>query len=384
MPDAKAAKEQTSEAQEQVEGGSSRGRQRAIGTTALATRCASGAVARGGRARASDVGGGPATRRAVSDGARLGRALPSRWSKRAGGDAADGKAERAGERRGGTTCSDCRDKGRAPAGGEPAHPRCDEAVPGDRRLGDDGAAGVERRAGAKSTNTREGKAATEGASLRACRAQSALAVGSLHVPAAQARAHLRCGVSRRSLALSGEPGDGPSPAKHARARGACARDRRVRDAPGDPDRPGAAVHRVARLDRVRGGAQAPRDPSREEPPASPPDLRQDRAVLEDDVGGVPRAHGVRGLRGLRASRCALCAALQLPAPAPGARGGNAGRSVLPRSLPGARGDREDGRRERAAPRARASTAQALLPRRAPRGPGPLDQRERGAPQGASG
>lgn len=209
-----------------------------------------------------------------------------------------------------------------------------------------------------------------------------MAVGPVHVPAAPARADLRGGVPRRSLALPGEPGAGASPEEHAGAGGARARAGRLRRTARDPDRPGSTVHGVAWLDGVRGGAAPQRHRAREEPPAPPADLRQDRAVLEDAVGGAALAHGVRRLCRLRAAGGAVRAVLQLPATAPGARRTHARRSVLPGGLDRAQRGRVDGGGERAAAGARAAGAAAVLPGRPARRTRPRDQRERYRAQGA--
>ncbi len=211
-----------------------------------------------------------------------------------------------------------------------------------------------------------------------------MAVGPLYVPASSSRADLCGGVPGRSLSVSREPCDGTSPAKRAGARGALAWHRRVRGAAGDPDGSGTAVHRVARIDGVRGGVEAPRYPTHEEPSASSADLRQDRAVLEDLVGGVALAHGVRRLRGLPAPRGVVPPALQLPASSPGARGLDARGPVLPRRESSAREHRGASGRERAAPGATATAAQAVLPRRSARRSGACHQRERRGVVGAGG
>jgi len=211
-----------------------------------------------------------------------------------------------------------------------------------------------------------------------------VAVGPLHLPAAPPRAGVCGGIPGRSLALPGEPRDGAPPEELARAGGARARDCRLRGPARDPDRPGAAVHRVAGGDGVRGGASPPGHPPREEPPAPPADLRQDRALLEDDVGGVSLEDGVRELRGLPAAGGAVRAALQLPASAPGVGGLDARGPLLPLGAAGARGDRVDGERERAASGEPPAPEEALLPGGAARGPGFDDQRERDGPEGARG
>ena len=73
------------------------------------------------------------------------------------------------------------------------------------------------------------------------------------------------------------------------------------DAAGGPDRPGPAVHGVARHDRLRRGAEAPGHPSHQEPGAPPGDAGKDRALLEDLMGGAPVADRLCGLRGLPAA-----------------------------------------------------------------------------------
>ena len=264
------------------------------------------------------------------------------------------------------------------------HPRFDEEVFGDRHLRDDGAASAEvrRHKGANHTEARAAQAG--GPALRAGRAQPVVAVGPVYVSPAAARTNLcRC-VPGRSLPLPREPGDGASPKKRAGAGGVVARDRRLWGAAGDPDRSGPAVHRLARVDGVRSGVEASWHRACEEPAASPADLREDRAVLEDAVGGAALTHGVRRLRGLPTAGGALHPALQLPAAAPGAGGLDACGSVLPRRQPGAREHRGASGRERAAPGAGATAEKALLSCWPARGSHPLHQRERRGPQRAGG
>jgi len=268
--------------------------------------------------------------------------------------------------------------------GQPPHPRFDEEVFGDRHLRDDGAASAEvrRHKGANHTEARAAQAG--GPALRAGRAQPVVAVGPVYVSPAAARTNLcRC-VPGRSLPLPREPGDGASPKKRAGAGGVVARDRRLWGAAGDPDRSGPAVHRLARVDGVRSGVEASWHRACEEPAASPADLREDRAVLEDAVGGAALTHGVRRLRGLPTAGGALHPALQLPAAAPGAGGLDACGSVLPRRQPGAREHRGASGRERAAPGAGATAEKALLSCWPARGSHPLHQRERRGPQRAGG
>ena len=216
----------------------------------------------------------------------------------------------------------------AAAGGQPAHPRRGTALLRERCLRDDRAPGAGGRGlGAQARSAEaQGEGQDEGPAqgLRARRAEPVVAIGPLHLPAAPARARLRRRLPGRPLALPREPGDGAPPEERARTGGARARHRRLRPAARDPHRPGAPVHRLARLDRVRRRTAPPGHPARQEPPAPPADLRQDRALLEDAVGGIALAHGVRRLRGLPAAGAAVRAALQLPAPAPGLGGPHSG------------------------------------------------------------
>ena len=260
--------------------------------------------------------------------------------------------------------------------GHTPHQRAARAARSAGRLGARGAThpsrgGADRGAPAAARPPRGARS-----SLRARGAQPAVAVGHLHVPAQTPRAALPRGVHGRPLALHRRLRARAPPARRAGARGAAARHRRVRHAARDPDRPGPSVHGVARRDELRGGASARGHPPHQEPAAAPADARQDRALLEDAVGRVSLEDGVRGLRGLRAPSRALRAGVRLPAPAPGALGARARRSVLPRRAARARGDREERRGQRAAARARAAAAQAVLPGGPARRPRPVDRGER--------
>lgn len=168
----------------------------------------------------------------------------------------------------------------------------------------------------------------------------------------------------------------------ARDGGARPRHRGVRRAAGDPDRPGPAVHGVARDDRIRGRATPAGDSAHQEPAAAPDDRRQVRAVLEDALGRVPLAHRVRRLQRLHPAARALHRPLQLSEAAPGARRARAGRPILPRERGGARSDRVDGTGERAAARARTACEEAVLRRRTVRRPAADDLHGRGRPAGA--
>jgi len=124
------------------------------------------------------------------------------------------------------------------------------------------------------------------------------------------------------------------------------------------------------------GASSPGHPARQEPSAAPADARKGGAILEDALGGVSEPNGVCGLRRLRAAARALRGRVQLPASAPGHRRDGARRPLLPVGAAGARSDREDDCRERAAARARAAGAQALLLGRPARRPGSDDRGRR--------
>ena len=258
-----------------------------------------------------------------------------------------------------------------------------EAVLGAGGGGEHGAPDPARGRAARGARADAG-AGAPGAPVRAGAAERAVAVGPLHVPAAASRAALSGRVHGRPLALPRRPRAGAPPALDARARGARPRDRRLRDPAGDPHRPGPPVHRVARHDGVRRRAPPPGNPTREEPAAAPADAREDRAVLEDALGGVPVANRVRGLRRLCAASRAVRRRLQLPAPAPGARRPGAGGPLLPQRARGARRDRAERAGERAAARAGEAAAAAVLPGGPARRPRSLDRSGRGRAAGEGG
>ena len=144
-----------------------------------------------------------------------------------------------------------------------------------------------------------------------------------------------------------------------------------------------AVHTTSRRKHSRQlrcvtaiDTRSPGHPARQEPSAAPADARKGGAILEDALGGVSEPNGVCGLRRLRAAARALRGRVQLPASAPGHRRDGARRPLLPVGAAGARSDREDDCRERAAARARAAGAQALLLGRPARRPGSDDRGRR--------
>lgn len=314
----------------------------------MAAGCVSGGDAGGGGSGSERASGGAPVRGAVHDlagvepqvpGGRRGAAVAGCW-------AAAAAAESGGA---GAGVGDCRGEALATGRRQSPDPGCAEALLWARDFGDHGTAGAEAGRAGSAAGQGAGQASAATAALRACRAEPVVAVGPVHVPAPEARAGVRGGVPGRSLALSGESGTGASSEEQSGAGGAGPRHRRVRRTAGDPDRPGPAVHQLARQHRVRGRAQASWHPACEEPAASSADLRQDRALLEDAVGGAAQLHGVCRLHRLRAAYRAVHPALQLPASASGARRAGAGGSVLPGGGTGARGSRGDRGGERTAP-----------------------------------
>jgi len=131
--------------------------------------------------------------------------------------------------------------------------------------------------------------------LRARHAQPALADRHLHLPPGR-QERLPDRLSRRSFPLRGGARRLPQPDGGARAGGLPPGRRGVRGAQGAAHRPGPAVLELAGHDPLRSRAQeGPRAPP-EEPAPPPHDARQDRALLENDLGGVPRPRPVRELR----------------------------------------------------------------------------------------
>jgi len=253
--------------------------------------------------------------------------------------------------------------------GHAANPRRDGALRGPRDLRDDRAAdpprgGTDHRAGDA------GAARQARTAVRARGAESDVAERHLHIRTPSASAAVRRGLHGRPLSISRVMGDCPPPEIESRHRSDRARHRGVWRAEGGVDRPRPAVHRVARYDRLRAPPAPPRHRAREEPAAAPANARQDRALLEDAVGGVSKQDRVRRLRRLSAPARALRAALQLPAPAPGPRRSRTCGPILSRRATRARCYRSAGGRERAARGAGEATAEAVLSRRSPRRPRP--------------
>jgi hypothetical protein len=214
-------------------------------------------------------------------------------------------------------------------------------IPGDRGQSDRSAADPAR--GRTAAGARAGKGAgAAGDALRAGGAEPALAIGHLHLSLAAARAGVPHGVHGRPLALRGRVG-AVAAAEISAGDGSIAEGGgEVRGAAGSADRPGPAVHRLARDDGIRGGAEAKRNPPPQEPAASSADAWEGRALLEDLVGGISLPDGVCGLRGLPEAAGALHRRVQLPAAAPGDWEPLAGGSVLPGGRARARGSERAG------------------------------------------
>ncbi len=197
--------------------------------------------------------------------------------------------------------------------------------------------------------------------LRAGRAEPAVAVGYLHVSLAPARAGVPDGVHGRPFALRGRLGVVAAAEVGAGDGGIPEGGGEVRSAAGSADRSGPAVHRLAGNDGIRGGAEAKRDPAHQEPAASSADAGEGGALLEDVVGGVSLAHGVCGLRGLPEAAGPFHRRLQLPEAAPGDRQSLARRSVFPCGRARPRGGQRAGEGECAATGKAAAGDQTILP-----------------------
>jgi len=179
--------------------------------------------------------------------------------------------------------------------GDPSHPGRAGALRGTGGVGDGRPAHPSRGGSHRRADAGAGALAFA-APLRAGGTEPALAVGHLHLPPAQARAPVRGSVHGRPLALPGRLRAGAPPEVEPGPRGLRARGRLVRGAGGGLDRPGSAVHRLARADGLRGDAASARHPARQEPAAAPGDARQDRALLEDALAGALVSDRLRRLR----------------------------------------------------------------------------------------
>jgi hypothetical protein len=127
---------------------------------------------------------------------------------------------------------------------------------------------------------------------------------------------------------------------------------------------------------LRGGASPSGSAAHQESPSASDDAGEDRAFLEDAVGGVSVTDGVCRLRGLPAAARSLHRRLQFPSSASGDRGAGACGSLLPGVAAREGGDRAHDRPQRDGQGPRAAATQAVLsdrPARRPlaehRGPG---------------
>src|SRR5262249_40567359 len=156
-------------------------------------------------------------------------------------------------------------------------------------LGDDGATDPARRRSSGEGTRGCPQAGSARDSLRARGAESAVAVGHLHLPAATSPPAVRDGLPGRLLALPGVAGGGAPPALVLGTGSAGAGDRGVRGTAGGADGPGTSIRVLARPYRLRSGAETSGRPAHQEPAAPSADAGQDRAILEDAVGGVSLA-----------------------------------------------------------------------------------------------
>jgi hypothetical protein len=243
--------------------------------------------------------------------------------------------------------------------GHASDSRCARAFRGSRGVGDDGATHP-ARSGSRQRNGGGSAARETAASVRARSAESVVAERPLHLRAAPSSARVPRRLHGRLLALRGVVGAGPSPEIESGDRSTRAWHCGVWPAAGGADRSGAAVRGVARRNRVSGATASVRHRAQQESTAASGDARQDRALLEDAVGGVSAQDGVCRLRGLPSTTRALRPALQLPASASRHRQRGAGRSVFSRSTARACGDRSAGADQRLADGAREAAAEAIL------------------------
>jgi hypothetical protein len=308
-----------------------------------------------GRARGERGGGGARLRSKGEDHPGVAGGVPQGWCGCAGAEAFRGaetqtEGDYGGEARGGT-----RD--------ERGAPRVRDAAGAGRVIAFRGARGERARGAADSWRSGAARGGAGGsrtrastAAFRACEAESALAVGHFHVSAAAAGAAVPDDIHGRPLALRGVACFGAPPAGGFGGGGSDARNRGVRDAGGGADRPGAAVHGVARRDRIRAGAAAARDSAHQEQAAASADGGQGGAILEDAMGRVFVEDRLLGFLGLSEEARAFHRRLQLPKAASGAGRFGACRSLFPGRDARAERGRASGRGQRATASAGADAA----------------------------
>ncbi len=176
----------------------------------------------------------------------------------------------------------------------------------------------------------------QAAVLRADDAEPDVAVGHLLLPAGRAE-RLSDRVHRRPFPLPGRAGPVPEPDGRERHGGVPHGGWRAWRSQGDAHGQRAAVRQLARQDAVPAGTGQGPHPPHPQRPAPSDDAGQDRAVLADDLAGVPGAGPVRQLRVGPGARGAVGEILQLQAAAPVAGGPGARRPVLRHAEGGAPG-----------------------------------------------
>jgi hypothetical protein len=142
----------------------------------------------------------------------------------------------------------------APGVGHAANQRRATALRGARGARERGAAAPARGGAHPGDTDDDTRARPRTSSLRAGGAEPAVAVGHLHLPLATARAAVPGGLHGRSLAVPRVVRAGAPPAHGAGDGSAVAGDRGLRGAEGGADGQRAAVHGVARGERIRAGA----------------------------------------------------------------------------------------------------------------------------------
>lgn len=225
---------------------------------------------------------------------------------------------------------------RANRGGEEAASRLRGAA--DRALaargvvpagqsGDGAADAAPARAAAQDQAAPDEEEPAEAAVLRAGGAEPDVAVGHLLLPAGRAEC-LPDRVHRRPLPLYRRAGAVPEPDGRERHGDVPHGGWGTWRAQGDADRQRAAVRQLARQDAVPAGTGEGSHPPHPQRPAPSDDAGEDRAVLADDLAGVPGAGAVRELRVGAGAGGAVGEILQLQAAAPIAGGIGACRPVL--------------------------------------------------------
>ena len=224
-----------------------------------------------------------------------------RWAEE--GKPARKEAERASAARGGPAASGGgADAARAPGAGHAAHPRRAGALRGPGRLGDDGAADPAR--GGATGDAYPSRRPSRGPPEQRFERAEPNQLWQSDIFTFLLRRHQRLYVtafmddySRYLVSLVVAHHQRASLVMEALARG-IAEYGAPREVLTDQ---GRQYDGVARPDGLRGGAAPSGHPAHQEPAAPSADAGQDRALLEDAVGGISVADGVCGLRGLPAA-----------------------------------------------------------------------------------